>query len=153
MLTLWRHYMTLNSLSIFHICKNGPGVITISLNDHGPERFEQIWRVYNVFEFSPLTYLRTWPQVNNIRIPRYTTCRYQMVYLILRFWNLHLHHCGCDTIANFFGDWVIWPGLVTWAGVTWSQIFHLNVRKRCQNSFRFALSWKTSEKGKVNHPE
>ena len=123
MLTLWRHYMTLNSLSRCHIWKNGPGVVTISLNDHDSERFEQICWVYNVFYFSPLTYLRTWPEVNHIRIPRYTRCSYQMVYQILRFSNLPLHHCSCDTIANFFLDWVTWPGLVTWAGVTWGP-FH-----------------------------
>ena len=153
MLTLWRHYMTLNSLSMCHICKNGPGVINISLNDHGSERSEQIWRVYNVFEFSPLTYLRTWPQVNHIRIPRYTRCRYQMVYQILRFWNLHLHHCGCDTITNVFWrlSHLTWPGDLSWGDL--ESNFSLNVRKRCQNSFYFALSRKTSKKGKVKHPE
>ena len=52
MLTLWRHYMTLNSLSRCHICKNGPEVITISLNDHGSERFEQIWWVYSIPELT-----------------------------------------------------------------------------------------------------
>ena len=153
MLTLWRHYMTLNRLSMCHICKNGPGVITISLNDHGSERFEEISRVYNVFEFSPLTYLRTWPQVNHIRIPRYTRCRYQMVHQILRFWNLHLHHCDCNTIANFFWrlSHLTWPGDLSWGDL--ESNFSLNMRKRFQNSFCFAVSWKTSEKGEVKHSE
>ena len=84
---------------------------------------------YNVFEFSPLTYLRTWPDVSDIRIPRYTRCRYQLVYQILGFSNISLHHCGCGTIANFFGDWVTWPGLVTWPDVTWSQNFHKGCEK------------------------
>ena len=34
-----------------------------------------------------------------------------MVYQILRFSNIPLHHCACDTIANFF--WILshltWP--------------------------------------------
>ena len=152
MLTLWRHYMTLNSLSMCHICKNEPGVVTISLNDHGSERFEHIWRVYNVSEFSPFTYLRTWPQVNHIRIPRYTRCRYQMVYQILRFWNIYLHHCGCDTIANFFWrlSHLTWPGGLSWGDL--ESNFSQNVRKRCQNGFCFALSWKTTEKEKSQTP-
>ena len=167
MLTLWRHYMTLNSLSRCHICKNGPVVITISLNDHSSEWFEQIWWVidsyiyvevygwvYNVFELSPLTYLRTWPEVNHIRIPRYTSCRYQMIYQILRFSNLPLHHCGCGTIANFFfEDCVTWPGLVTWAGVTWSQIFHKMCKKDVKIAFVLHYREKPRKRGKFKHPE
>ena len=155
MLTLWRHYMTLNSLSRCHIYKNGPGVVTISiLNDYGSEQFEQIWWVYNVFDFSPLTYLRTWPEVNHIRIPRYTRCSYQMVYQILRFSNLPLHHCGCDTIANF--SWrlshLTWPGDLSWGDL--ESNFSQNVRKICQNTFCLALSWKKPRKmGKGKHPE
>ena len=152
MLTLWRHYMTLNRHSMCQICKNEPGVITISLNDHGSERFEQIWWVYNVLEFSPLTDMRTWPEVNHIRIPRYTRCRYQMVYQILRFSNLPLHHCGCGTIANFFWrlSHLTWPGDLSWGDL--ESNFSQNVRKRCQNSFCFALSWKTSGKGEIQTP-
>ena len=152
MLTLWRHYMTLNSLSMCHICKNGPGVITISLNDHGSERFEQIWRVYNVFEFSPLTYLRTWPQVNHIRIPRYTRCRYQMVYQILRFSNLPLHHCGCDTIANFFWrlSHLTWPGDLSWGDL--ESDFSQNVRKRCKKYLLFCTIVKNLGKGEIQTP-
>ena len=155
MLTLWRHYMTLNSLLMCHICNYGPGVTTISLNDHGSEWFEQIWWVYNVFEFSPLTYLWTWPQVNHIRIPRYTRCRYQMVYQILRFSNLPLHHCGCDTIANFFLeieslDLAWWPEL-GWPGV---NFFSKNVRKK-DVKIAFVLQYreKPRKRGKVRHPE
>ena len=153
MLTLWRHYMTLNSLLMCHICKNGPGVITICLNDHGSERFEQIWWVYNVFEFSPLTYLRTWPQVSYIRIPRYTRCTYQMVYQILRFSNLPLYHCGC-TIANFFWrlSHLTWPGDPSWGDLESINFFTKCAKKRCQNSFCFALSWKPSEKGESQTP-
>ena len=62
-------------------------------------------------------------------------CRYQMVYQILRFWNLHLHHCGCDTIGNFFWrlSHLTWPGDLSWGDL--ESNFSLNVRKRCQNGF------------------
>ena len=153
MLTLWRHYMTLNSLSRGHIGKKGPGVITISLNEHGSERFEQIWRVYNVFEFSPLTYLRTWPEVNHIRIRDiqdvgtrwYTKSCDLQIFLSTT--------VAVTRLQTFFGDWVTWPCLMTWAGVTWSQIFH----KMCENNVKIAFVLRYREKprkrGKVKHPE
>ena len=153
MLTLWRHYMTLNSLSMCHICKNGPGVITISLNDHGSKRFEQIWRVYNVFEFSPLTYLRTWPQVNHIRIPRYTRCRYRMVYQISCDFEIIISTTVAVTRLQTFLeieslDLAWWPEL-GWPGVR----FFTKCAKKCQNGFCFALSWKNLGKGgKSNTP-
>ena len=153
MLTLWRHYMTLNSLSMCHICKNGPGVITISLNDHGSERFEQIWRVYNVFEFSPLTYLRTWPQVNHIRIPRlqdvgtgwYTkSCDFEI------FISTTVAVTRLQTFLEIESlDLAWWPEL-GWPGVK----FFTKCAKKMSKWLLFCIIVKKPRKrGKVKHPE
>ena len=44
-LTSWRHYLTSTDLSGGHICKVAQRSHTVALlsNEHGSERFEQIW--------------------------------------------------------------------------------------------------------------
>ena len=142
MLTLWRHYMTLNSLSRCHICKNGPGVVTISLNDHGSERFEQIWLVYNVFDFSPLTYLRTCEQdvvtrwyAKSCDFKIFLSTTVAVARLQTFFWRLsHL----------------TWPGDLSWDDL--ESNCSQNVRKRCQYSFCLAISWTNLGKGESQTP-
>ena len=60
-------------------------VINSSLIEHGSERFEQIWSVFVAF---------------------YTSCRYLVVYHILRVSNISLNHCARDAIVKFFGGGV-----------------------------------------------
>ena len=43
--------------------------------------------------------------------PRYTSCRYLVVYQILKVSNLSLNQCGRDAIVKFFGG-----------GVTFSKV-------------------------------
>ena len=79
-----------------------------------------------------------------------------MEYQILRFWNLSLHHCGCDTIANFFSeigslDLAWW--VATWPDVIWIQSFHKRREKDVKMDFVLRYREKPRKKGKIKHPE
>ena len=130
------------------------GGITIGLNDHGSERFEQIWWAYDILSFPHwLTYLRTWPQVNHIRIPRYTRCRYQDGIPNPTIFKsssppLWLWY-DCKLFLEIESlDLAWWPKL-RWLGV---KFVHKMCEKDVKNSFCFALSWETSEKGESQTP-
>ena len=91
---------------------------------------------------SPLTYngevaKLTWPQVTDIKNPKYTNCWYPCPLTICQVWNLSDKNSGLDTIANIFGGRVTKLDLVTWPDVTWGQNFNtesrIDVREGMQN--------------------
>ena len=61
---------------------------------YGSERFEQIWWLFEVFEFFPLTYNEkvinmTWPEVNDIQKIKYTSRNSEVLRgRYINFWKL-----------------------------------------------------------------
>ena len=103
--------------------------------------------------FSPLIYNgevteSTWPWATDIKKnPRYTNCRYLVVYQILKVSNLSLHFCGRDAIGTFFGGGVTWPDLVTWPWVTWTY----NFQESCGTVVRTAVQKRWRCTGWLKH--
>ena len=66
----------------------------------------------------------TWPQVADIKNPRYTSCRYYQPYQVLKISKHSLKNCGSGTGQSLFGIYVTWSDLVTWPDVTPTEKFH-----------------------------
>ena len=75
-------------------------------------------------KFLPLTYngevvKLTWPQVTDIKNPRYTFCRYYHPHQLLKLLYRSLNSCSFGASSNFWWGWVTQSDLVTWPWVTW----------------------------------
>ena len=93
-----------------------------SLSDYDSGWVGQIWRILEVPN-SPLTSngevtKLTWPEVTDIKNPKYTNCRHLCPYCTLRVSKSSDHWCAFGTMSNFEkrnlrSDHWMWPGGVT----------------------------------------
>ena len=103
-----------------------------SISGYDSRWFEQIWCILEVLIFSPLTYngevtKLTWPQVNDIKNPKYTNRRHLCPYCTMRVSKSSDHWCALGTMSNFEkrnlrSGHLIRPGHVTF-GVSGSSFF------------------------------
>ena len=103
-----------------------------SISGYDSRWFEQIWCILEVLIFSPLTYngevtKLTWPQVNDIKNPKYTNRRHLCPYCTMQVSKSSDHWCAFGTMSNFEkrnmrSGHLIRPGHVTF-GVSGSSFF------------------------------
>ena len=130
--TSWRHKVTSDDLSRGKWCNIAPVAPSIAYLVMILDDLSRSYAYQRYLFFSPLTYngevtKLTWPQVNNIKNPKYTSCRHLSPYCTMRVSKSSDHWCALGTMSNFekrnlLSGQLIRPGHVTF-GVSGSSSF------------------------------
>ena len=79
----------------------------------------------------------TWPQVTNIKNPRYTSCTNNGPHQLLKVWNHCVRNCGCGRISNLLNCVLRWHHLTWPVDLTWYDLGKIftKMRKIWVNSY------------------